>query len=129
MVHPASATSRPVAATLCPRDGFFPAVLAGRSDDTSDATRETGKGSGAAIPVVFELGKFAGPPRRGLVVVARSVFQLRVFIVDAMFAESRRQAFCIATDSTSASMRAKGECESWHVFVFVADHRPALRRG
>lgn len=44
-------------------------------------------------------------------------------VVEAMFAEARRDAFCIATDSTSVSVRAKGkrECESWHVFVFAAD--------
>ncbi|MEJ7813527.1 MAG: IS66 family transposase, partial [Gemmatimonadaceae bacterium] len=44
-------------------------------------------------------------------------------VVEAMFAEGRREAFCIATDSTSVSVRAKGkrECESWHVFVFTAD--------
>jgi transposase len=42
-------------------------------------------------------------------------------IVDAMWDESRRTAFCIATDATSAPMRAKGACVNWHVFVMIAD--------
>lgn len=60
-------------------------------------------------------------------------------VVDAMFDESRRTAFVIATDATSAPVlplrlddEAKAEarrlwpvqqrkCESWHIFVFIAD--------
>jgi hypothetical protein len=42
-------------------------------------------------------------------------------IVEAMFDESKRRAFCIATDATSVSVRAKPKCEPWHVFVFAAD--------
>jgi transposase len=42
-------------------------------------------------------------------------------IVDAMMAEARRTAFCIATDATSAPMRMPGECANWHLFVFIAD--------
>jgi transposase len=51
-------------------------------------------------------------------------------VVEAMFAEGRREAFCIATDSTSVSVRAKGkrECESWHVFVFTADRDHVIFR-
>jgi len=45
-------------------------------------------------------------------------------IVDAMFIESKSQAFCIATDATGAPVRVKDEeaCVKWHVFVFIADH-------
>ncbi|MCC7073945.1 MAG: IS66 family transposase [Deltaproteobacteria bacterium] len=42
-------------------------------------------------------------------------------IVDAMFAEAKARAFCIATDATGAPVRAPGKCESWDVFVFLAD--------
>jgi transposase len=59
-------------------------------------------------------------------------------VVDAMFDEARKKAFVIATDATSASVlppRRKAfespaieglglerrRCESWHVFVFIAD--------
>jgi hypothetical protein len=42
-------------------------------------------------------------------------------IVDAMWAEALQTAFCIATDATSAPVRAKGGCVNWHVFVMIAD--------
>ena len=42
-------------------------------------------------------------------------------IVSAMFEESKSKAFCIATDSTSVSVRAKPECVPWHMYVFAAD--------
>lgn len=58
-------------------------------------------------------------------------------VVDAMFEESRQRAFLIATDATSArvlpprlseeeqpqelSPGERRRCESWHVFVFIAD--------
>ena len=43
-------------------------------------------------------------------------------IVDAMFADGKATAFCMATDATGAPVRVKyAECESWSVFVFVAD--------
>lgn len=45
-------------------------------------------------------------------------------VVEAMFAEAKGQAFCIATDATGVRVRpqVKGaECDSWHVFVFIAD--------
>jgi transposase len=44
-------------------------------------------------------------------------------IVDAMFAEARAHAFCIATDATGARVRGEtaGPCDSWTVFVFIAD--------
>jgi transposase len=42
-------------------------------------------------------------------------------IVSAMFDEAKRTAFCIATDSTSVSVRARPKCDSWHVLVFAAD--------
>jgi len=42
-------------------------------------------------------------------------------IVTAMFDEARAKAFCIATDATGARVRAKGCCDNWHVFVFIAD--------
>ena len=42
-------------------------------------------------------------------------------LVEAMFNEARAKAFCIATDATGAPVRAKGTCDSWHVFVFIAD--------
>lgn len=42
-------------------------------------------------------------------------------IVSAMFDEAKRKAFCIATDSTSVSVRARPKCDSWHMFVFAAD--------
>lgn len=60
-------------------------------------------------------------------------------VVDAMFEDSRNTAFVIATDATSAPVlpprlddEAKAEasqlwpverrkCESWHIFVFIAD--------
>jgi transposase len=43
-------------------------------------------------------------------------------VVDAMMAEAKSRAFCIATDATTVPMRAKGECDKWTVFVFIADH-------
>jgi transposase len=42
-------------------------------------------------------------------------------VVDAMFVEARATAFCIATDATGAKVKGKGGCDSWHVFVFIAD--------
>jgi transposase len=42
-------------------------------------------------------------------------------VVDAMFTEAKARAFCIATDATSAPVRAPGACERWTVFVFIAD--------
>jgi hypothetical protein len=42
-------------------------------------------------------------------------------IVDAMFDEAREKAFCIATDATGAPVRAYRTCDTWHVFVFLAD--------
>jgi transposase len=48
-------------------------------------------------------------------------YQATYRIVDAMFAEAKARAFCIATDATSAPVRAAGKCQSWHVFVFLAD--------
>jgi transposase len=64
---------------------------------------------------------------------------LCVRVVDAMFDDSRKQAFIMATDATSAPVlpprleaQAKAEarrlwpverreCESWHIYVFIAD--------
>jgi transposase len=48
-------------------------------------------------------------------------YELLYRIVDAMWEEARRTAFCIATDATGAPVRAKGACVSWHVFVMIAD--------
>ena len=42
-------------------------------------------------------------------------------IVDAMFMEGVRTAFCMATDATGAPVRARGSCDHWHIFVFIAD--------
>ena len=42
-------------------------------------------------------------------------------VADAMFLEARRRAFCIATDATGAPVRARGSCDHWHIFVFIAD--------
>ncbi|MCK6546830.1 IS66 family transposase [Myxococcota bacterium] len=42
-------------------------------------------------------------------------------IVDAMHAESLRDSFMIATDATSAPVRAPGGTINWHVFVFISD--------
>jgi transposase len=42
-------------------------------------------------------------------------------IVDAMWDEARRTAFCIGTDATGAPVRAKGACVNWHLFVMIAD--------
>lgn len=42
-------------------------------------------------------------------------------VVDAMFAEAKARAFCIATDATSAPVCAPGACASWTIFVFIAD--------
>lgn len=42
-------------------------------------------------------------------------------IVDAMFAEAISRSFCIATDATGVRVRAKGACEDWTAFVFIAD--------
>jgi transposase len=50
-----------------------------------------------------------------------AAFELLYRIVDAMWDEARRKAFCIATDATGAPVRAKGECVSWHLFVMIAD--------
>jgi hypothetical protein len=43
------------------------------------------------------------------------------FIADAMFRDAKEHAFCIATDATGAPMRSPGECQSWDVFVCLAD--------
>lgn len=42
-------------------------------------------------------------------------------IVDSMFMDAKAHAFCIATDATGAPVRAHKQCESWDVFVFLAD--------
>jgi hypothetical protein len=42
-------------------------------------------------------------------------------VVEAMFEESKAQAFCIATDATGAPVRARPKNEMWHVYVFIAD--------
>jgi transposase len=42
-------------------------------------------------------------------------------IVDAMFADAKAHAFCIATDATGGPVRAQNKCASWDVFVFLAD--------
>lgn len=42
-------------------------------------------------------------------------------VVDAMLAEARALAFCIATDSTGVRVRGDGCCDKWGMFVFVAD--------
>jgi transposase len=42
-------------------------------------------------------------------------------VVDAMFTDAKARAFCIATDATSAPVRAPGACARWTVFVFIAD--------
>jgi transposase len=42
-------------------------------------------------------------------------------VVDAMFAEGCREAFCMATDATGAPLRAPGGCQNWHIYVFIAD--------
>lgn len=43
-------------------------------------------------------------------------------IVDAMFDDGKANAFCMATDATSARVRESlAPCTPWHVFVFVAD--------
>jgi hypothetical protein len=38
-----------------------------------------------------------------------------------MFDEARARAFCIATDATGAPVRARGACDNWTIFVFIAD--------
>ena len=43
-------------------------------------------------------------------------------IVDAMFAESKHTARCIATDASGAPVQGPGKCHRWHVFVFIADN-------
>lgn len=49
-------------------------------------------------------------------------------ICDAMFVDAKANTFCLATDATSAPVRAegKGACEKHHVFVFIADQRHVL---
>jgi len=42
-------------------------------------------------------------------------------IVAAMHAESIRDSFMIATDATSAPVRAPGGVIHWHIFVFISD--------
>lgn len=42
-------------------------------------------------------------------------------IVDAMFADAKAHAHCIATDATGAPMRGADKCQSWDVFVLLAD--------
>ncbi len=42
-------------------------------------------------------------------------------VVDAMLAEARAKAFCIATDSTGVRVRAHRGCQNWGMFVFIAD--------
>jgi transposase len=49
-------------------------------------------------------------------------FTLLHRIVLAMFAESKAQAFCIATDATGAPVQKAGGCRHWHVFTFIADN-------
>jgi transposase len=62
-------------------------------------------------------------------------------IVEAMLAEARAKAFCIATDATGVPVRNPFEkkddktvdgmrrrCEKWHVFVFIADRDHVIFR-
>ncbi|MEO5725845.1 MAG: IS66 family transposase [Byssovorax sp.] len=51
----------------------------------------------------------------------RAAYGVCFRIVDAMFNEAREKAFCLATDATGAPVRAYRACDSWHVFVFIAD--------
>jgi transposase len=55
-------------------------------------------------------------------------FKLLYRIVDAMHLEAVKQAFCIATDATSAPVRIAGGCDNWHVFVFIADQDHVIFR-
>jgi transposase len=50
-----------------------------------------------------------------------AAYQVLRRVVTAMFEEARARAICIATDATGARVRAKGSCDNWHVFVFIAD--------
>jgi transposase len=49
-------------------------------------------------------------------------------VVDAMIAEARAKAFCIATDATGAPIKSKGGCDAWHVFVLIADRDHVIFR-
>lgn len=49
-------------------------------------------------------------------------------IVDAMLDEARSSAFCIATDATGAPVKSPGKCDSWHVFVLIADRDHVIFR-
>jgi transposase len=49
-------------------------------------------------------------------------FSLLYRIVEAMFAESKAHAFCIATDATGAPVQKVKGCYRWHVFTFIADN-------
>jgi transposase len=49
-------------------------------------------------------------------------------VVAAMFADARASARFIATDATSAPVRAPGKCQNWHHFVFVAERDHVIFR-
>jgi transposase len=55
-------------------------------------------------------------------------YEILYRIVEAMLAEARRAAFCIATDATGGPVRAAGGAELWHVFVLIADRDHVIFR-
>jgi transposase len=50
-----------------------------------------------------------------------TAYDLLYRIDEAMFAEAKAKAVCMATDATGAPVKSTGQCVRWHVFVFVAD--------
>jgi len=50
-----------------------------------------------------------------------SAYELAYRVVDAMLAEAKEKAFCLATDATGAPVKSVGACDRWHVFVLLAD--------
>jgi transposase len=49
-------------------------------------------------------------------------------VVEAMAEEGLRLSEVIATDATSAPVRARGECKNWSVFVFIMEHHHMVFR-
>ncbi|MBI5617964.1 MAG: IS66 family transposase [Gammaproteobacteria bacterium] len=50
-------------------------------------------------------------------------------VVDAMLADAKARAFCIATDATSAPVQCAGRNIMWHMFVLLADRDHVIFRA
>ena len=58
----------------------------------------------------------------------KAAYSVLYRISDAMLDDARAHAFCIATDATSAPVRAPGQNINWHMFVLLSDRDHVIFR-